>query len=85
MIAKKKVSHFFFGVAMGEDLGMKKIKMGSATLPVPGFDVKVFDENGVETKAGDTGSIVIKLPLPPGCLPTLWNDDERYKNSYGYR
>ena len=61
---------------------LKKIKMGSATLPVPGFDVKVFDGNGVETKAGDTGSIVIKLPLPPGCLPTLWNDDERYKQSY---
>ena len=63
-------------------INLNKIKMGSATLPVPGFDVKVFDENGVETKAGDTGSIVIKLPLPPGCLPTLWNDDERYKNSY---
>ena len=61
---------------------LKKIKMGSATLPVPGFDVKVFDGNGVETKAGDTGSIVIKLPLPPGCLPTLWNDDDRYKQSY---
>jgi len=61
---------------------LKKIKMGSATLPVPGFDVKVFDGNGVETKAGVTGSIVIKLPLPPGCLPTLWNDDERYKQSY---
>ena len=63
-------------------INLNKIKMGSATLPVPGFDVKVFDENGVETKGGDTGSIVIKLPLPPGCLPTLWNDDERYKNSY---
>ena len=61
---------------------LKKIKMGSATLPVPGFDVKVFNGNGVETKAGDTGSIVIKLPLPPGCLPTLWNADERYKQSY---
>jgi len=42
----------------------------------------VLDKNGKETEAGDTGSIVIKLPLPPGCLPTLWNDDERYKNSY---
>ncbi|MCH2651364.1 MAG: propionyl-CoA synthetase [Candidatus Marinimicrobia bacterium] len=65
-------------------LGMelKEIKMGSATVPVPGFDVKVLDKNGKETEAGDTGSIVIKLPLPPGCLPTLWDDDERYKNSY---
>jgi propionyl-CoA synthetase len=65
-------------------LGMelKEIKMGSSTVPVPGFDVKVLDKNGKETETGDTGSIVIKLPLPPGCLPTLWNDDERYKNSY---
>ena len=65
-------------------LGMelKEIKMGSATVPVPGFDVKVLDKNGKETEPGDTGSIVIKLPLPPGCLPTLWDDDERYKNSY---
>jgi len=65
-------------------LGMelKEIKMGSATVPVPGFDVKVLDKNGKETETGDTGSIVIKLPLPPGCLPTLWDDDERYKNSY---
>ena len=65
-------------------LGMelKELKMGSSTVPVPGFDVKVLDNNGKETETGDTGSIVIKLPLPPGCLPTLWNDDERYKNSY---
>ena len=65
-------------------LGMelKEIKMGSSTVPVPGFDVKVLDNNGKEIETGDTGSIVIKLPLPPGCLPTLWNDDERYKNSY---
>ena len=61
---------------------LKEIKMGSSTVPVPGFDVKVLDYNGKETETGDTGSIVIKLPLPPGCLPTLWNDDERYKNSY---
>ena len=61
---------------------LEKIKMGSTTVPVPGFDVKVLDKNGKETEAGDTGSIVIKLPLPPGCLPTLWDDDERYKNSY---
>ena len=65
-------------------LGMEleELKMGSSTVPVPGFDVKVLDNNGKETETGDTGSIVIKLPLPPGCLPTLWNDDERYKNSY---
>ena len=65
-------------------LGMelKEIKMGSATVSVPGFDVQIIDENGQQAKPKETGSIVIKLPLPPGCLPTLWNDDERYKNSY---
>ncbi|HIN02937.1 MAG TPA: propionyl-CoA synthetase, partial [Candidatus Marinimicrobia bacterium] len=61
---------------------LKEIKVGSATVPVPGFDVHVLNKNGHESKAEETGSIVIKLPLPPGCLPTLWNDDERYKNSY---
>ncbi|MEA1881747.1 MAG: propionyl-CoA synthetase [Candidatus Marinimicrobia bacterium] len=61
---------------------LKEIKMGSATVPVPGFDVQVLNENGKQTKADETGNIVIKLPLPPGCLSTLWNDDERYKNSY---
>ena len=65
-------------------LGMelKEIKMGSATVSVPGFDVQIIDENGQQAKPKETGSIVIRLPLPPGCLPTLWNDDERYKNSY---
>ena len=65
-------------------LGMelKEIKMGSATIPVPGFDVQILNENGQQAKPAGTGNIVIKLPLPPGCLPTLWNDDERYKNSY---
>ena len=65
-------------------LGMelKEIKMGSATVPVPGFDVQILNENGQQAKPARTGNIVIKLPLPPGCLPTLWNDDERYKNSY---
>jgi len=65
-------------------LGMelKEIKMGSATVPVPGFDVQILNENGQQAKPAGTGNIVIKLPLPPGCLPTLWNDDERYQNSY---
>ena len=65
-------------------LGMelKEIKIGSATVSVPGFDVQIVDEHGQQAKPEETGSIVIKLPLPPGCLPTLWNDDERYKNSY---
>ncbi len=61
---------------------LKEIKMGSATVPVPGFDVQVLNENGQKSEVNETGSIVIKLPLPPGCLPTLWYDDERYIKSY---
>ena len=50
--------------------------------PLPGYDVKVLDENGHEVPRGKIGSIVIKLPLPPGCLPTLWNNDQGFKDSY---
>ncbi len=58
------------------------IKAGSPTVPVPGFDVRVLDERGQEVPAGTEGSICIRLPLPPGTLPTLWNDDDRYVASY---
>ena len=61
---------------------LKQIRIGSATVSVPGFDVRILDEAGNESKPGETGNIVVKLPMPPGCLPTLWNDDERYRNSY---
>ncbi|MCS5662340.1 MAG: AMP-binding protein, partial [Dehalococcoidia bacterium] len=61
---------------------IKQIKIGSATVSVPGFDVRILDEAGNESKPGETGNIVVKLPMPPGCLTTLWNDDERYRNSY---
>jgi len=61
---------------------LKEIKMGSATVPVPGFDVQILNKNGQKVRSAETGSIVIKLPLPPGCLPTLWNDNERYQTSY---
>ena len=61
---------------------LKKIKMGSATVPVPGYDVQILNKHGRRMKSSETGSIVIKLPLPPGCLPTLWNDNERYESSY---
>ena len=61
---------------------LKKIKVGSATMAAPGFDVKILDETGDQLPTGQTGSIVVKLPLPPGCLPTLWNDDERFRRSY---
>ena len=58
------------------------IKPGSPTVPVPGYDVHVLDEKGQPAAAGTEGAICIKLPLPPGTLPTLWGDDERYVSSY---
>ena len=58
------------------------IKPGSPSVPVPGYDVRILDPSGVEVAAGSEGDIAIKLPLPPGTLPTLWGDDERYVASY---
>ncbi len=58
------------------------IKPGSATVPVPGYDVRILDVYEEEADAGEIGSIVIKLPLPPGCLPTLWHNDAGYKQTY---
>ncbi|HXK56718.1 MAG TPA: AMP-binding protein, partial [Gammaproteobacteria bacterium] len=58
------------------------IKPGSPTVCVPGYDVRVLDENGNEEAAGEIGRIMIKLPMPPGCLPTLWQKDDRYVESY---
>jgi propionyl-CoA synthetase len=57
-------------------------KAGSPTMPVPGYDVRVVDADGAELKPGETGEIVVRMPLPPGCLPTLWRDDERFVESY---
>ncbi|MEV1289810.1 propionyl-CoA synthetase [Micromonospora sp. NPDC049679] len=58
------------------------IKPGSPTVPVPGYDVRILDPAGLELPPGVEGAISIKLPLPPGTLPTLWGDDERYVASY---
>ena len=58
------------------------VKHGSPTRAVPGYDVQVLDESGREVAPGDMGSIVVKLPLPPGCLPTLWQNDTRFRQSY---
>jgi propionyl-CoA synthetase len=58
------------------------IKLGSPTVAMPGYDVQILDEGGNEVAAGELGAIAIKLPLPPGTLPTLWNADERFKASY---
>jgi len=58
------------------------IKPGSPTCAVPGYDVRVLDNDGVEVPDGEIGSIMIRLPLPPGTLTTLWNNDARYVDSY---
>ena len=58
------------------------LKSGSSSVPVPGYDVRVVNESGEEVPRGTEGNIVIRLPLPPGTLPTLWGDDQRYVDSY---
>ncbi|GAB4269814.1 MAG: propionyl-CoA synthetase [Pararhodobacter sp.] len=58
------------------------VKIGSPSVPMPGYDVKVLDEGGHPVKAGELGAIAIKLPLPPGTLPTLWNAEARFRKSY---
>ena len=58
------------------------VKPGSATVPVPGWDVRILDPEGAELPPGQQGAIAIRLPLPPGSLPTLWNDDQRYVEEY---
>ncbi len=63
-------------------LGMLPVKHGSPTVPMPGYDVQIVDESAKPVPANKMGSIVVKLPLPPGCLPTLWKQDERMKESY---
>jgi len=58
------------------------IKPGSPTVPAPGYDVRILDEQGEPVAAGIEGAICLKLPLPPGTLPTLWGDDDRYVSEY---
>lgn len=58
------------------------VKEGSPTKAMPGYDVKVVDDDCQEVAAGQEGNIVVKLPLPPGTLTTLWRNEERYIKSY---
>jgi propionyl-CoA synthetase len=58
------------------------IKPGSPSVPVPGYDIRILDGEGAEMPRGQEGAIAIRLPLPPGTLPTLWGDDDRYVESY---
>ncbi|WP_421844765.1 propionyl-CoA synthetase [Marinobacter algicola] len=61
---------------------MMTTKPGSATLPSPGFNVQVVDMEGSQVPAGEQGQIAVKLPLPPGCMSTVWGDDDRFRNTY---
>ncbi len=65
-------------------LGLEELpmKLGSPTVAMPGFDVQVLGDDGHQLPAGELGAIAIKLPLPPGTLPTLWNAEERFVKSY---
>ncbi len=59
-----------------------QVKKGSPTKPAPGWNLQVVDQNNQQVKAGEIGALVVKLPLPPGTLPTLWNNDQGYIDSY---
>ena len=65
-------------------LGIERlpVKPGSPTRPVPGYDVRILRGDGSEAAPGEEGAIAIRLPLPPGTLPTLWDDDDRYRAGY---
>ena len=63
-------------------LGMLPVKYGSPGVPMPGFDIQVLDDAGHPVETGTLGNVVVKLPLPPGCLPTLWNADQRFHDAY---
>jgi propionyl-CoA synthetase len=58
------------------------VKLGSSTKPAPGYYLRVLDADGREMKRGEIGALCVKLPLPPGASPTLWNADERYVRAY---
>ncbi|MFN3823167.1 MAG: propionyl-CoA synthetase [Pseudorhodobacter sp.] len=63
-------------------LGLLPVKLGSPSVPMPGYDVQVLDEGGHPVPVGTLGAIAVKLPLPPGTLPTLWNAEDRFHKSY---
>jgi propionyl-CoA synthetase len=63
-------------------LGALPVRHGSPSVPMPGYDIAVLDDEGHPIEPGTLGNIVIRLPLPPGCLPTLWNADERFRSTY---
>jgi propionyl-CoA synthetase len=63
-------------------LGTLPVKHGSPTVPMPGYDLQVLDDKTQPVARGQTGTLAVKLPLPPGALPTLWGNDTRFRKSY---
>ncbi|HMB47533.1 MAG TPA: AMP-binding protein, partial [Afifellaceae bacterium] len=63
-------------------LGQLPVKYGSPTVAMPGYDVQILDDAGHPVEAGTLGNIVVKLPMPPSCLPTLWGNDQRFRTAY---
>jgi len=62
--------------------GVQEVKPGSCTKPVPGYDIRILDDRGQEVIDNGMGNVVIRLPLPPGCLPTLWQNDADFRKWY---
>ena len=58
------------------------VKLGSPSLPMPGYEIDILDADGAVLPAGELGAIAVKLPLPPSCLPTLWGADDRFHDAY---
>jgi propionyl-CoA synthetase len=87
-LSRKVIDHWWqtetgWAIA-GNPVGIESlpVKYGSTALPMPGYRLEVVDEAARPVAPGTMGSIVLKLPLPPGCLPTLWSSDERFRQSY---
>lgn len=63
-------------------LGMLPVKYGSPGVPMPGYEIAILDDDGHPSAPGALGNVVIRLPMPPGCLPNLWNAEERFREGY---
>jgi propionyl-CoA synthetase len=70
------------GVCNPVGIELLDVKLGSPSVPLPGYEMKILDDEGHELPKGELGAIAIELPLPPGTLPTLWNAEDRYRKSY---
>jgi propionyl-CoA synthetase len=75
---------FLAGERLDPDMGLDpmKTKPGSPTVPVPGFDVRIFDETGEEVETGKEGLIMLRTPLPPGCMAEVWGDENKFFEAY---